>query len=91
MLEHFVVELGGLQLGSQFHRHRLHDRLELLGQPLVRHDRLVRPLLVGAGAVVVKIIKQPPSLVLLGIHPGEPDQPARMVPSVDDLGLDSDG
>ena len=41
VLEHLVEDLGRLELAAQVARDRAHDRLEDVGQPVVRDDLLV--------------------------------------------------
>ena len=76
-------ELRRLQLAAQVRRHRPDHRLEDLGQPAVRGELLVGQ--VALGPVGVEVVEQPPGLVLLGVQPGQPQQPAGVVAGVDDL------
>ena len=88
VVQQLVVDLRGLELAAQVARDAADGRLEDLGQPVVRDERLVLALPVGRGAVLVEVVEQPAGLVLLHVEAGQAHEPAGVVPGVDDLRLD---
>ena len=90
MLEHLVEHLGRLELVGQVARDVAGDRLVDPSHPIVRDDLLALVLAVLAGPERIEVVEQPAGLALLHVEPGQPHEPAAVVPGVDDLGLDLD-
>ena len=91
VLEHLVEHLGGLELAAQVARDRP-GRPARRRRSASRARRSPRRRSGGrcAAPVGVEVVEQPAGLVLLDVEAGEPQQPARVVAGVDDLGLDLD-
>ena len=90
VVEQLVEDLGRLELAAQVLRDGADDRLEdaapaTRGPPSPRR----RPSCRSVARVGVEVVEQAPGLVLAGVEPGEPQQPARVVAGIDDLGLDA--
>ncbi|OEI67477.1 hypothetical protein Cus16_2913 [Curtobacterium sp. ER1/6] len=89
VLEQLVEHLGGFEPSPQVPRDRADDGLEHPRHPLVRHHLLVELVAAVACPVRVEVVQQSAGLVLAGVETGQAEQPALVVPGVDDLRLDA--